>query len=47
VRLTTAQQKELSEIFAELAKELGMSRRELFGEITKAGQSEGLRPENN
>jgi hypothetical protein len=31
--MTKEQQKELAEVFAEVAKELGMSRRELFGKI--------------
>jgi hypothetical protein len=44
-KLTKEQQKELAEILAELAKELGLSRRELFSQINEA--AEGLHPENN
>ena len=43
--LTKEEQKELAEIFAALAKELGMTRRELFSKIHE--KAEGLRHENN
>jgi hypothetical protein len=47
-KLTKAQQKELAEIMAELAKELRISRSELFSRINeKAVQAGELHPERN